>query len=157
MFQVIGKYIHPTRYKQIIETESANKLDLEEQRLVSEDQKHSSNAARVHYQKLRSRNVALKGRTHACMHGKAAGRQGKSYGHLPRETEGARLGRDGNPADNTETKAITTRQHSQQSIGIAMATKGPVSRAVTNKALIGEGVHIDIFAFCPTNFFWNQV
>ena len=27
-------------------------------------------------------------------------------------------------ADNSETKAITTRQHSQHSIGIAMATKG---------------------------------
>ena len=30
-----------------------------------------------------------------------------------------------------------------------------VNRAVT-KALIGK-VHIDIFAFCPTNFFWNQL
>ena len=72
-----------------------NKLDLEEQRVVSENQKHSSNVARVHYQKLRSRDVALKGRT--CMHGKAAGRQGKSYGHVPRESERARLGHDGNP------------------------------------------------------------
>ena len=80
------------------------------------------------------------------MHGKAAGRQEKSYGHVPRETEGARLGRDGNPADNTETKAITTRQHSQRSIGIAMATKGPVSRAVTNKALIGGGGCIFIYS-----------
>ena len=32
VFQAIGKYIHPTRYRQIIETESGNKLDLEEQR-----------------------------------------------------------------------------------------------------------------------------
>ena len=30
-----------------------------------------------------------------------------------------------------------------------------VDRAVT-KALI-EGVNIHIFAFCPTNFFWNQL
>jgi hypothetical protein len=45
---------------QIIETESVKNLDLEEQQLVSEDQKHSSNVARVHYQKLRSREVALK-------------------------------------------------------------------------------------------------
>ena len=52
-------------YRQIIETESVNNLDLEEQQLVSEDQKHSSNVARVHYQKLRSREVALKGRS--CM------------------------------------------------------------------------------------------
>ena len=54
VFQAIGKYIHPTRYRQIIETESVGKLDLEEQRFVPEDQKHSSNIARVHYQKLRS-------------------------------------------------------------------------------------------------------
>ena len=86
------------------------------------------------------------------MHGKAAGRQGKSYGHVPRETEGARLGRDGNPADNTETKAITTRQHSQQSIGIAMATKSPVSRAVTNKALIGGGGAYSYIRVLPDEF-----
>ncbi|CAB4029807.1 partial [Paramuricea clavata] len=65
VFEAIGKYIHPTRYRQIIETESVNNLDLEEQQLISEDQKHSSNVARVHYQKLRSREVALKGRS--CM------------------------------------------------------------------------------------------
>ena len=53
VFEAIGKYIHPTRYRQIIETESVNNLDLEAQQLVSEDQKHSSNVARVHYQKLR--------------------------------------------------------------------------------------------------------
>ena len=64
MFQAIGKYIHPTRYRQIIEAESVSKLELEEQRVVSEDQKHSSNVVRVHYQELRSRNVTLKGRTH---------------------------------------------------------------------------------------------
>ena len=39
VFQAIGKYIHPTRYGQIIETESIIKLDLEEQRFVTEDQK----------------------------------------------------------------------------------------------------------------------
>jgi hypothetical protein len=65
VFEAIGKYIHPTRYRQIIETESVNNLDLEEQQLVTEDQKHSSNVARVHYQKLRSPEVALKGRS--CM------------------------------------------------------------------------------------------
>ena len=65
VFQAIGKYVHPTRYRQIIETESVQILNVEEQKLVSEDQKHSSNVARVHYQKLRSRDVAIKGRT--CM------------------------------------------------------------------------------------------
>ena len=65
VFQAIGKYVHPTRYRQIIETESVQILNVEEQKLVSEDQKPSSNVARVHYQKLRSRDVAIKGRT--CM------------------------------------------------------------------------------------------
>jgi uncharacterized glyoxalase superfamily metalloenzyme YdcJ len=65
VFEAIGKFIHPTWYRKIVETESVNNLDLEEQQLVSEDQKHSSNVARVHYQKLRSREVALKGRS--CM------------------------------------------------------------------------------------------
>lgn len=65
VFQAIGKYIHPTRYRQIIETESTLSLDVDEQKTVSEDQKHSSNVARVHYQKLRSRDVAMRGRT--CM------------------------------------------------------------------------------------------
>ena len=35
----IGKYIHPTRYRQIVETESSTILDLDEQQWVSEDQK----------------------------------------------------------------------------------------------------------------------
>ena len=29
VFQAIGKYIHPTRYRQIIETKNVNKLDLQ--------------------------------------------------------------------------------------------------------------------------------
>jgi hypothetical protein len=33
-----------------------------EQKWISEDQKHSSNVARVHYQKKRSREVAMRGR-----------------------------------------------------------------------------------------------
>ncbi|XP_028412042.1 uncharacterized protein LOC114534770 [Dendronephthya gigantea] len=57
VFQAIGKYIHPTRYRQIIEKGSASNLDVQEQRFVWEDLKHSSNIARVHYQKLRSCNV----------------------------------------------------------------------------------------------------
>lgn len=75
VFQAIGKYIHPTRYRQIIETESATTLNVEEQQVVSEDQKHSSNVARVHYQKLRSREVAMRGRR--CME-KLRGKEGKA-------------------------------------------------------------------------------
>ena len=65
VFDAIGKYIHPTRYRQIVETQSFNQLTSEEQRVLSEDQKHSSAVAKVHYQKQRSREVALKG--HECL------------------------------------------------------------------------------------------
>ena len=61
VFDAIGKYIHPTRYHQLVETQSLNQLTSEEQRFLSEDQKHSSAVAKVHYQKQRSREVALKG------------------------------------------------------------------------------------------------
>ena len=60
-FQAIGKYIHPTRYRQIVEIESALRLSSEEQSLVSRDQKHSSQVTRTH-QKLASRDVAVKAR-----------------------------------------------------------------------------------------------
>ena len=49
--QAIGKNINPTRYRQIIETESSDMLTLDEQRVISEDQKHSSTVAKVYYKK----------------------------------------------------------------------------------------------------------
>ena len=58
-------YIHPTRYRQIVETQSLNELTSEEQKILSEDQKHSSAVDKVHYQKRRSREIALKG--HECL------------------------------------------------------------------------------------------
>ena len=61
VYDAIGKYIHPTRYRQIIETATSHKLSPHEQFWLSEDQKHSSTVARVHYKKLRSRDVARKG------------------------------------------------------------------------------------------------
>ena len=61
VYDAIGKYIHPTCYRQIIETASSHKLSPHEQFWLSEDQKHSSTVARVHYKKLRSRHVARKG------------------------------------------------------------------------------------------------
>ena len=51
VFDATGKYIHPTRYRQIVEMQSLNQLTSEEQRVLSEDQKHSSAVAKVHYQK----------------------------------------------------------------------------------------------------------
>ena len=54
VYEAIGKYINPTRHRQIIETESCSYLDNEEQESISEDQKHSSNLARISYKKKRS-------------------------------------------------------------------------------------------------------
>ena len=65
VFDAIGKYIHPTRYRQIVETQSLNQLTGKKQRILSEDQKHISAVAKVHYQKQRSREVAVKG--HGCL------------------------------------------------------------------------------------------
>ena len=60
-FDSIGKYIHLTRYRQIVETQSLNELTSEKQKILSEDQNHSSAVAKDHCQKQRSREVALKG------------------------------------------------------------------------------------------------
>ena len=65
VFDAIGKYIHLTCYRQIVETQSPNQLTSEQQRVLSADQKHSSAVAKVHYQKQESREVALKG--HECI------------------------------------------------------------------------------------------
>ena len=60
VFLAIGKYINPTGYRQIIETENAEKRTLDEQTCLSEDQKHTSNVTKIHYQKLRQENIAIK-------------------------------------------------------------------------------------------------
>ena len=62
-FLLIGKRINPTSYRQIIGTESAEKLTLDEQTCLSEYQKHASNVAKIHYQKLRPENIAMKARS----------------------------------------------------------------------------------------------
>ena len=60
--EAIGKYINPTRYRQIVETESASRLSSEEQSIISRDQKHSSNVAERSYKKRLSRDIATKGK-----------------------------------------------------------------------------------------------
>ena len=39
VFDAIGKFIHPTHYRQIVETQSLNLLTSKEQQILSEDQK----------------------------------------------------------------------------------------------------------------------
>ena len=65
VFDATGKYMHPTRYRQIIETASRQQFDSHEQYMISEDQKHSSVVAKVHYQKHLSPEIATK--AHACL------------------------------------------------------------------------------------------
>ena len=61
VYQAIGKMIHPTRYRQIVESESSERLTLEEQEQLSKDQKHSSCVAKRIYKKKLSRDVADQG------------------------------------------------------------------------------------------------
>ena len=63
VFEATGKYVNPTRYQQIIETESFNNLELGECTWISENRKHSSQVAKTYYQKKRWRKVALRGQT----------------------------------------------------------------------------------------------
>lgn len=60
VFDATGKYFHPTRYRQIVETASCRNLSSSALNTISEDQEHSSVVARVHFQKQRSREVAGK-------------------------------------------------------------------------------------------------
>ena len=60
VYEAIGKYINPTCYRQIIETESIEKLYTSEQANLSQDQKHTSAFAKTHFQKLKSEDIAAK-------------------------------------------------------------------------------------------------
>ena len=60
VYEAIGKYINPTRYRQIIEAESIEKLDTSEQANLSIDQKHTFTVAKIHYQKCKSEDIAVK-------------------------------------------------------------------------------------------------
>jgi len=73
VFDATGKYIHPPCYRQIVETASTRHLSSTAQSTITEDQKHSSVVARVHYQKQKSREVA--GKAHKCL-GKLHGDKG---------------------------------------------------------------------------------
>ena len=47
VYSAIGKYIHPTRLRQMVETESSTHISAEQQSFVSEDQKHTSTVVRI--------------------------------------------------------------------------------------------------------------
>ena len=58
VYEAIGKYISPTHYRHMIETESIEKLDTSEQANLSQDQKHSLTVGKIHYQKRKSEDIA---------------------------------------------------------------------------------------------------
>ena len=60
VYEAIGKYINPTCYHQILETESIEKLAASEQANLSQDQKHASAVAKIHYPKRKSEDIAAK-------------------------------------------------------------------------------------------------
>ena len=59
--QAIDKHITPTRYRQIVETESSERLSPEQQKVITLDQRHSSYIAKRCYQKKLSRETAVDG------------------------------------------------------------------------------------------------
>ena len=78
--QAIGKYVNPTRYRQIIESESAERLTPTEMDAISRDQKHSSYVAKRIYQKRLSRDVAAQGKS--CMQKIVGAERDKHTKHL---------------------------------------------------------------------------
>ncbi|XP_078384812.1 uncharacterized protein LOC144667292 [Oculina patagonica] len=102
VFDAIGKYIHPTRYRQIVETQSFELLTSKEQRILSEDQKHSSAAAKVHYQKQRSREVAVK--AHECLQ-KLQGTKGSEVDREVQTRFSSSTASIEAPVETTETKS----------------------------------------------------
>ena len=65
VFDAIDKNVHPTRYRQIGETQSLHALNDKEHRVLSEGQKDCSVVAKMHYQKRRSHEIAVK--AHECL------------------------------------------------------------------------------------------
>ena len=105
VFDAIGKYIHPTRYRQIVETESLNQLTSKEQRILSEDQKHSSAVAKVHYQKQRSREVAAK--AHECLQ-KLQGTKGSEVDKEVNTRFGDSTSSSATLAESAESKSVVS-------------------------------------------------
>ena len=110
VFDAIGKYIHLTPYRQIVETQSLDKLTSKEQRILSEDQKQSSAVAKVHYQKQRSREVAVK--AHECLR-KLQGAKGSEVDHEVETRFSSSTSNFTAPAESTEPNNPSPEKNSQ--------------------------------------------
>ena len=131
VYQAVGKYLNPTRYRQIIETASSEFLSPQEQDVISLDQKHT-NVAKVHYQKKRSRRVAEKALD--CMEKLIRSSQNEN-GMADNETEEEKEEtEDEMEADDRDIQAIlsndtpTRRRRSTQRESNCQSTKRPSKR-----------------------------
>lgn len=103
--QAIEKYVNPTRYRQIIESESAERLTPDEMDAVSKDQKHSSYVARRIYQKKLSRDVAVQGKS--CMN-KIVGTEREDHNREMALAVSSDLVCDGNPNEANSSDMVTS-------------------------------------------------
>ena len=103
VFDAIGKYVQPTRYRQIVETQSLRELTGKEHEILSEDQKHSSAVAKDHYQKQRSREVAV--RAHECLQ-KLQGTKGSEVDKEVNTRLSDSTSRSAGLTDSTESKSV---------------------------------------------------
>ena len=129
VFDAIGKFIHPTRYRQIVETQSLNLLTSKEQQILSEDQKHSSAVAKVHYQKQRSREVAVK--AHECLQ-KLQGTKGSE---VDREVQ-TRL------AAQLQVLQLRSKQQEQRAYPLKKRIGFPAYKPIASSKKLSSGVEI---------------
>ena len=109
VLQAIGKSVNPTRYRQIVESQSATQLSSTDRETISRDQKHSSQVAKRIYQKRLSREVAVEGRT--CMQ-KMVGMGGEHHTSLLANTLRKTLpGRKDGECSASNTRSVLPQPH----------------------------------------------
>ena len=128
VYQAIGKYVNPTRYRQIIETASSDFLSIKDQSLISLDQKHTSNVAKVHYQKKRSREVAQKAMN--CMEKWIQGSQNGNRNSLEIS---------GNESEEGETQEINASQDEVEEVQAYVIEPPSTRKSVRKKCKLQYG------------------
>ena len=124
VFDAIGKYIYPTRYRQIVETQSLNQLTSTEQKIFSEDQKHSSAVAKIHYQKQWSREVAVKG--HECLL-KVQGSKGSEVDADIHARFGVSKSASSTPAENADMEILPQKTTDDQPVEVFQSQRKKLS------------------------------
>ena len=128
VYQAVGSYANPTRYRQIIETASSEFLSPQEQDAISYDQKHASNVAKVHYQKKRSRRVAEKAM--CCMEKliRSSQNENATTENETEETENEMEAND-NEIQVTLSETATRRRNTRKRVELAV-DKVPIKEVV---------------------------